>query len=280
MPGPRTIRENQAARKIRAGGIAIAFDDFGAGEPVVLVHGLACGRRMWFHQIHALRDRHRVITYDQRGHGETDAPSEPNYYSSQLLAGDLARVLDALGIARAALVGFSLGGGPALAFAARAPERVSRLVLADIGAGADNMWRSEWLTRRWSALIDRGDTDELVCDMLRSEFFKRYALRDKRSRDYMASLIRATPARGLRNILSEVIAKRKSLHRMATVLRGLRVPTLVLLGKHDNVCRAPAHFLANTIPGATLKWIDNAGHMAPLENPKQFSRIVGSFVSS
>jgi hypothetical protein len=54
-------------------------------------------------------------------------------------------------------------------------------VLADVGAGADNMWKSQWLARRWSGFIDRGDIDELVCDMLRSELLKRYAQSNKRS---------------------------------------------------------------------------------------------------
>src|SRR5580658_2160996 len=188
--------------KVRVGNLAVAVSDVGAGPPVVLLHGLACGKRMWFHQIGALRSRFRVIAYDQRGHGLTDAPANATDYSAAHLARDLVGVLDALKIERAAIVGFSLGGGPALALAASKPERVSRLVLADVGAGADNMWRSQWLSRRWTDFIDRGATDELVCDMLRSEFFKRFAAQSFRSRNYMASLIRATPSLGLRYILS------------------------------------------------------------------------------
>jgi pimeloyl-ACP methyl ester carboxylesterase len=152
-------------------------------------------------------------------------------------------------------------------------------VLADVGAGADDMWKSQWLARRWSGFIDRGDTDELVCDMLRSEFFKRYARRDKRSRDYMAGLIRATPPIGLRHTLTEVLAKRKSLFRMTNMLRALQVPTFVMAGRFDNVCRVPAHLLADNIPNATLVWIENAGHMAPIENPGPFTARLESFLA-
>jgi pimeloyl-ACP methyl ester carboxylesterase len=268
------------SRRVQVGDIGIAVDDVGAGEPVVLVHGMACGKRMWFHQMRALRTRYRVIAYDQRGHGTTDAPTDPSCYSPQQLARDLAGLLDALGVARAAIVGFSLGGGPALALAASAPERVSRLVLADVGAGADNMWKSQWVASRWTGLIDRNDTDELVCDMLRSEFFKRYATRDRRSRNYMASLIRATSPIGLRHTLNKVIAQRKSLHRMSGTLRALRVPTLVMAGRHDNVCRNSAHLLAGTISNAAMAWIDDAGHMAPLENPKAFTANLVSFLGT
>src|ERR1700728_2784016 len=89
--------------KIQVGSLAVSLDDVGAGEPVVLIHGLACGKRMWFHQVRALRDRFRVIAYDQRGHGLTDAPAEANQYSPRHLVRDLAGLLDALGIARAAI---------------------------------------------------------------------------------------------------------------------------------------------------------------------------------
>ncbi len=93
------------------------------------------------------------------------------------------------------------------------------------------MWKSQWLAQRWTRLIDRGDIDELVCDILRSEFFKRYAGRNQRSREHnMAGSIRATLATGLRHILSEILAKQKSLFRMTAMLRTMQVPTLILLG--------------------------------------------------
>src|SRR5579862_7200948 len=169
--------------KIEVEGLAVDVADTGAGPPVVLLHGLACGKRMWFHQIRALKNRFRVITYDQRGHGGTDAPAVATGYSAALLARDLVGVLDALKIERAAIVGFSLGGGPALALAASKPERVSHLVLADVGAGADDPIKLESMARRWGDLIARGDTDELVCEMLRSELFKVYAHRNFRRRN-------------------------------------------------------------------------------------------------
>ena len=262
------------------GNFGLSVEEAGSGDAVVLIHGLACGKRVWFHQVRALRARFRVIAYDQRGHGLSDAPSDPRLYSPTHLARDLVGLLDALKIERAAIVGFSLGGGPALALAAAAPQRVSRLVLADVGAGADDMWKSQWLSRRWTDFIDSGATDELVCDMLRSEFFKRFAARSVRDRNYMAALIRATPTPGLRNILSEVLAKRKSLFRMTTVLKSLRMPTLILMGQHDNVCRPSARLLSNTIPSASLQMIPDAGHMSPLENAPMFTRELQKFLGS
>src|SRR5271168_3518640 len=230
--------------KIQVGNLAVAVSDAGDGPPVVLLHGLACGQRMWFHQILALQNRFRVIAYDLRGHGLTDAPAAATDYSATLLARDLIGVLDALKIEQAAIIGFSLGGGPALALAASTPERVSRLVLADVGAGADEPVKTEWMARRWVKLIEQGAVDELVCDMLRSDLLKTYASRDARRRAHMAALIRATPIDGLRFTLSEVLAKRKSLFLLTGVLKSVRAPTLVMVGELDYVCSKASRLMA------------------------------------
>jgi 3-oxoadipate enol-lactonase len=264
--------------RIQVGNLAVAVTDVGDGPPVVLLHGLACGQRMWFHQILALRNRFRVVVYDQRGHGLTDAPAVPTDYSAAHLARDLAGVLDVLKIERAAVVGFSLGGGPALALAASRPERVSRLVLADVGVGADDPVKIETLARQWVALIGRGKIDELVCEMLRSELLKFYGRRSARCRDHMAALIRATPVDGLRFTLSEVLAKRKSLFQLTGLLKSVRAPTLVLVGQQDYVCSKAAKLMAQTIPDASLKIIDNSGHMTPLEQPTAFSAALTEFL--
>jgi pimeloyl-ACP methyl ester carboxylesterase len=265
--------------RLQVGNLAVAVSDVGDGPPVVLVHGLACGKRMWFHQVRALRNRFRVIAYDQRGHGLTDAPAVATDYSAGHLTRDLEGVLDALKIERAAIVGFSLGGGPALALAASKPERVSRLVLASVGAGADDPLKTEWMARRWLKLIGQGEVDELVCDMLRSELFKIYARRNARRREHMAALIRATPIDGLRFTLSEVLAKRKSLFRVTGVLKSVRVPTLVVVGEQDYVCSKAARLLAQTIPNAALKIIADSGHMSPLEQPAAFTAALMEFLA-
>lgn len=263
---------------IQAGKLKVAVTDVGEGPPVVLLHGLACGRRMWFHQIRALRSHYRVIAYDLRGHGETDAPAEPRTYSATHLARDLVGVLDALNIERAAIVGFSLGGAPALALAAMKPERVSHLILADVGAGADDPVKIEALARQWVALIDRGRIDDLVCEMLRCEFYKAYAKTSVRCRDHMAALIRGTPINGLRFTLSEVLMRRKSLFRLTSLLKSVRVSTLVMAGQYDYVCSKGTRVLAQAIPDAALKFIEGSGHMVPLEQPAAFTAALLAFL--
>jgi pimeloyl-ACP methyl ester carboxylesterase len=108
----------KVSRRISVGDIELACRIAGRGRPVILVHGLACGQRMWFHQRRKLSDRHTVITYDQRGHGESDAPDDPSRYSAAHLARDLAGILDAIACDKVAVVGFLMRpGSPAPAMA-------------------------------------------------------------------------------------------------------------------------------------------------------------------
>ena len=232
-------------------GIALSYTIEGQGPPLVLIHGLACGRRMWLHQVRALRDGFTVITYDQRGHGHSTAPNSPQDYSRPHLTRDLLGLLDHLGIDRCHLVGFSLGGGPAIGAAIANPDRVSGLVLAGVGSGADNVTLIPSVVRRWVSLANRSGMDELADEMLRSEFFKTYAGRSARDRCHMRALILATPLHGLVSILSEVLGKRRSVFRMVAALKRIRARTLVLRGERDNVCRASSKVLAASIPGAS-----------------------------
>jgi pimeloyl-ACP methyl ester carboxylesterase len=226
-----------------------------------------------------LSERHTVITYDQRGHGESDAPDDATRYSGGHLARDLTGIIDALNYDKIAVVGFSMGGGPALAFAAARPDLISHLVLADVGSAADDAWRLDWLARRWVEFAERTGWDELLPDMLRSEFFKSYANRRPLFRRHMAGLIRATPLVGLRHTLSKVLGQRKSLFRMRHALQAVKVPTLVMLGQHDYICRNAARLLSENIPGAVLHRIEGAGHMSPLERPDQFSDTLAAFLA-
>jgi pimeloyl-ACP methyl ester carboxylesterase len=88
--------------------VALGYVEAGAGPPLVLVHGVACGWRMWRSQIRALRPHYRTVAYDQRGHGESSAPDDAAAYSQAILADDLAGLIRHLGLAPAAVVGLSI----------------------------------------------------------------------------------------------------------------------------------------------------------------------------
>ncbi|GAC1633343.1 MAG: hypothetical protein NVS9B10_28590 [Nevskia sp.] len=111
-------------------GVTLAWQQFGAGPDLVFVHGLAASRAFWFVQYALPLSQHfRVTLYDLRGHGYSSMPASG--YDAVTAAGDLLGLLDHLGIASCALVGHSYGGGVALEFAGRHPERVAKLAVLD-----------------------------------------------------------------------------------------------------------------------------------------------------
>jgi pimeloyl-ACP methyl ester carboxylesterase len=141
--------------KVKLNGIEIEYQDGGQGSPVLLGHGYSATGRMWDGQRAALGDRYRVISWDMRGHGRTDSPTDPAQYSAALTVADMRGLLQHCGVERAVVGGLSLGGYVALAFYLAHPEMVRALVICDSGPGYRNAEaRAAW-NRRWPAAAGR-----------------------------------------------------------------------------------------------------------------------------
>ena len=119
-------------------GVEIHYESRGAGSAMLLSHGYGATSRMWDGQVAEFASRHRVITWDMRGHGQSGDPADPALYAHALTVGDMAAVLDACGVERAVIGGLSLGGVMSLAFHIAHPDRVRALVLCDTGPGFRN----------------------------------------------------------------------------------------------------------------------------------------------
>lgn len=113
---------------LHCNGISLNYETYGEGEPLVLISGLGGDSTFWSLSLECLASEFRVIVFDTRGIGKTEAPKEP--YSMELMADDLAALLDTLQISTTNLLGFSMGGNIALTFALKYPNRVSKLILA------------------------------------------------------------------------------------------------------------------------------------------------------
>src|ERR1051325_10216164 len=109
--------------------IRLYYEDHGRGPALAVAHGHACGVRSWDPQLRGLADRYRVVVYDARGHGLSDAPREPSTYSQQHMVDDLCGLMDLLGLDSASVGGLSMGGNVALNFAFAHPDRVRALIL-------------------------------------------------------------------------------------------------------------------------------------------------------
>jgi pimeloyl-ACP methyl ester carboxylesterase len=249
--------------RTRLNGIEIDYETSGHGAAVLLSHGYSATGRMWSAQRIALGDRYRLITWDMRGHGQTDSPVDPAQYSLELTVADMHGLLRHLREERAVVGGLSLGGYVSLAFYLGHPEMVRALIICDSGPGYRNAEaRAAWNQRaheRAAELEARG-----------------LEALSGRSREMREAMGHHRSAQGLAHAARGMLAQKD-----ASVIDGLpsiRVPTLIVVGDQDQPFLAPCEYMAKKIPGARFEVIPGAGHSANLDQSEHFNRILLDFL--
>jgi pimeloyl-ACP methyl ester carboxylesterase len=245
-------------------GVFLAYeihDAEGSGLPVLLTHGYGASRRMWDPN-RAATSPHPTITWDMRGHGESDAPDDPSLYSHELTMDDIAALLDVAGAERAVLIGMSLGGFMSLGFRLRSPQRVAALVLVDTGPG----FRRPEAREGWNAWA-RDRADQLERDGLD-------ALpggREQRGVDHVHG------AEGLAHAARGMLAQQDE--AVFESLGEVSVPTLVVVGAEDQQFLAAADVMEARIPDARKVVLPGAGHAANVDAPEEFNAAVAEFLA-
>ena len=254
-----------------ASGVRIAWERRGAGEPLLLIHGLGYARWGWEPVVDRLAESHEVVLFDNRGIGESDAPAGP--YSVRLMAEDAAAVLDAADLDKAHVVGTSLGGMVALQLALDRPERVDRLVLACTtsgGAGAAAMPdRTVRLMQEAPLLPPETALRRFVENAFASDPDSRLVERIMEHRLATAQPPTAWAAQAAAGATFDVWDR----------VGDVRHPTLVLTGDEDAVVDPRnSELLAERIPNARLAVIPGTGHLFFWEEPDRFVDLVTEFL--
>jgi 3-oxoadipate enol-lactonase len=224
---------------------------------VVLSNSLGSTHRMWDAQLADLEQRFRVVRYDTRGHGASPAPDGP--YGIDDLADDLVALLDRLGIAKAHLVGLSLGGMTVMRVAIRNPERVQRLAL--LCTGAQLPPASAWTER--AALVRAQGSASVAAAVVQRWFTPAYLEANPGVRSAYEQMIAATSAEGYA-ACCEAIAELDLREQLSTIT----APTLAIAGA-DDPATPPAKLeeIVARIPGARLLTVPQAAHLANAEQP-------------
>jgi 3-oxoadipate enol-lactonase len=241
----------------------------GHGETVVLLHGLGGDVEFWDAEMTALSDQFRTIAIDLRGSGGT--PASEGDLTMDGLADDVAAVLDDLGEERAHIVGFSMGGCVAQAFAIRHPARLNRLVLASTFAVMNAQARLflDAVAASYARTASAKEMFELICPWLFSIPF----LEDPGNAAYLR-YDDETIQRDEMLSWSSLYAAQQRFDSRSTI-HNIAAPSLVIAGRHDNlVSLEDAEFLHDQIPGAALQIIADAGHLTNVEQPENFLRAV------
>jgi aminoacrylate hydrolase len=257
---------------VSIGDAELYYEEAGAGEPLLLVPGLSGEGSFWSAQVEAFRRDFRVIVHDHRGTGRST--HSPIKYSVEQMADDVLRLMDALGVAAAHLVGHSTGGAIGQVIALDQPERLKSLVLSATWAGPDPYFRRLFECRK-EVLLTQGIEAYLRASVLV------LAPPDWVSRNdaTIAELHRAQAASWPpREIIASRIDAIVAFDRRAK-LGQIRVPTLVVVAQDDMV--TPKFYsdeLARAIPGASYAVLDGGGHFVPQILADSYNRAVGTFL--
>ena len=254
-------------------GNRLAYSTHGdAGPWVVLSHSLACDRTMWDPQIAALAARYRVLAYDTRGHGGSDAPPAP--YTLADLADDALGLMDALGIERAHFVGLSMGGMTAQHAAVKAPGRFLSLVLADTTSRYPAAARPVWDERM--ALARREGMAPLVQPTLERWFTEAFRRAQPETVARVGRLIASTPVEGYVGC-SDAVSRMNLLERLGEIT----CPVLVIVGADDAGTPGAMHEeIHRAIPHSKLVIIPQAAHLSNIEQPAAFDAAMLPFLQA
>ena len=233
----------------------------GTGPVILLTHGFGASSHMFATTVTDLALDHTAITWDMRGHGRSDSPSDGDDYSVAASLDDMRAMLDEAGAAQAVLLGHSLGGYLSLELALADPSRVAALVLVDTGPG----YRSDRGRQAWNEMAERYATD-----------LETRGLDGLPGSDELRASVHAGP-HGLIHAARGML--RQADGHVIDGLASISASTLVVVGAKDEPFIAGSHYMAGKIPRARLVVIDGAGHAPPVSHPKTFNAELRRFLT-
>lgn len=265
----------ETTRFAHNGPCKLRFDVVGVGEPVLLIMGLGASRAYWRWQVDSLQTRFRLLTFDNRGCGESSCPRDS--WTMAEMADDVIAVMDAAGIARAHVVGISMGGMIAQHVALRYPERVARLVLMATHAGS---WYYPPTPHALKTLIFPGKRPlrEIVGDQVALMFPQSTLAADPTLASELEALfIRHAPRR--RGMLAQALAVAG--HDTRAELGRIFHDTLVITGDDDQVIPPEnATLLASALPHSRLVTITSTGHGLFIDQAARINALLCEFLDA
>ena len=258
----------------RPGGLELYYEVHGDGPTLLLVSGTGHDHTFWFGQLPFFRARYRCVVFDNRGMGQSGVP--PPGYRLADMADDAAAVLDAAGVARAHVMGFSMGGHISQELCLRHPERVLSLGLHH--TWARNCPRLGTFQAARKRLAEAGDMASLadisILGLYAHDYFDRHPDELEQKRAWLIEC--SGPALGWIGQL-EACLTCDTLDR----LEQIRVPTLLSASSHDLIVGThPAREMNTRIGGSRLEILEGTGHVALIEEPERFARLCLSFLDA
>ncbi len=253
LPEPVSMPAAAETGYAKVNGIEMYYATYGAGDPVLLIHGGLGHADIWASQIAELSKMHKVIVADSRGHGRSTRDAQPFDYG--LMASDYLALLDYLKVDKTALVGWSDGGIIGIDIALTHPERLTKLYAMAANVTTDGVNPSVETNKTFSAYIERSGKD--------------YVRMSRTPGEYDAFVEQ----------ISHMWARQPNWTKEQ--LLTITTPIAIVTGDHDEaVKREHSEYMASAIPGATLIILPNASHFAMLQAPDEYTKSVTDFIDS
>jgi pimeloyl-ACP methyl ester carboxylesterase len=253
LPEPAAMPKPDQSGYAPVNGMQMYYAVFGAGDPVLLIHGGLGHADIWASQVATLSKTHKVIVADSRGHGRSTRTEQP--YGYDLMASDYLALLDYLKIDKTALVGWSDGGIIGIDIALHHPERLTRLFAQAANVTTDGVDPGVMTNKTFAAYIDRSGRD-----------YKKMSKTPDQYDAFVAQISHMWE--------SEPAWTKEQLGKITT-------PTAVVAGDHDEaIKREHTEYMASAIPGAKLIILPNASHFAMLQALDEYSQAALDFIDS
>ncbi|MHB8667424.1 MAG: alpha/beta fold hydrolase [Burkholderiales bacterium] len=260
-------------------GVRLYYEEAGAGTPLLFVHEFMGEHRSWEAQLRYFSRRYRCIAYNARGYPPSDVPENAEDYSFAHQRSDILSMLDGLSIAKAHIVGLSMGAFATFYFGMQWPERALSLTLAGIGSGSMPESRAKFRQESEAAAA------QLLADgweksaAARGASPTRVQLQNKNPRGFaeFLDLVKKHSAKGSALTLKGYQALRPSLGDFDAQMARCRVPTLIISGDEDEPCLDASLMLKRRMPCAGLALMPQTGHACNLEEPELFNMLCDHF---
>lgn len=265
-----------------ADGARLYFEETGAGDPIVFVHEFAGDCRSWEPQIRYFSRRYRCIAFNARGYPPSEVPDDQALYSQAIAADDIAAVMRGAGIARAHVVGMSMGGFAALHFGLRYAGMARSIVVGACGYGAKPEESAQYALDSEAVAVEYERRGAAGVAEIYANGAYRLQLKQKDPRGWaeFRDQLAGHSAEGSARTMRGVQKHRPSLWHLEDGLAEMSVPALVVAGDEDDWCLEPGIYLKRTIPTAALLIVPKTGHAVNLEEPALFNQALADFFAT
>jgi pimeloyl-ACP methyl ester carboxylesterase len=261
-------------------GVKLHYEEAGSGTPLVFVHEFAGDSRSWEPQMRHFSRRYRCITYNARGYPPSEVPEDFERYSQVRARDDIRSVLDGLGIAKAHVVGLSMGAFASLHFGMQYPARCLSITVAGGGYGAH--------PAQYPAFKDASRENAEIIRAKGMAYFAatyghgptrvQFQNKDPRGFDEYIRQFSEHSALGSANTMLGYQARRPSLYDLTEEMQRMRVPTLIMAGDEEEPCLEVCLLMKRCIPTAGLAILPMSGHGINLEEPALFNSLLEGFL--